>query len=88
MSKLKSRKFWIAVASMLASVGAAIAGLTTDNEMVTVVGAICTIVSGAIYSFCESYIDGVRATYTGNVPDCEEEDTEDAAVLYEEEEDE
>lgn len=63
MNKLKSRKFWIAVASMLASIGTGIVGMANDNSKLALVGTICTIVSGAIYSFCEAYVDGVRAGF-------------------------
>jgi uncharacterized membrane protein (UPF0136 family) len=73
MNKLKSRKFWIAVASMLASIGAGIVGMANDNSKLALVGTICTIVSGAIYSFCEAYVDGVRAGYT-EVSETEEEE--------------
>lgn len=61
MNKLKSRKFWIAIASMLASIGTGIAGIAGGNQKLIIAGAVCTIVSGAIYSFCEAYIDGVSA---------------------------
>lgn len=57
MSKLKSRKFWMAVASILGSVAAAIAGLAIDNEVVTVVGIICGVVSAAIYEIVEAVLD-------------------------------
>lgn len=58
MDKLKSRKFWIAVAAFLASIGAGITGLTIDNTVIATVGIICSIVSAAIYAACEAYIDG------------------------------
>lgn len=58
MSKLKSRKFWICVAAFLASIGTSIAGLKTDNEIVAIIGTICTILSAAIYSFAEAWVDG------------------------------
>ena len=56
-SKWTSRKFWLAVASFLGSIGASIAGLTTDNKYVTTVGVICAIVSTAIYQVCETVVD-------------------------------
>ncbi len=64
--KLKSRKFWISVAAVLASIGASIAGLATNEKWVTVVGIICTMASSAIYAGCEAYVDGARL---GNVED-------------------
>ena len=57
MSKLKSRKFWICVAAFLASIGTSIAGLKTDNETVAIIGTVCTILSAAIYSFAEAWVD-------------------------------
>lgn len=58
MSKLSSRKFWIAVAAALASIGTSIGGLATGNAEVATFGVVCLIVSQAIYSFCEAYVDG------------------------------
>lgn len=56
-SKLASRKFWVAVAAMLASVGTSIGGVVSDNQALATVGVVCLIVSQAIYSFCEAYVD-------------------------------
>lgn len=58
MEKLKSRKFWICVAAMLASIATSIAGLATSSEAVSIVGTVCGIVSAAIYAFCEAWVDG------------------------------
>lgn len=55
--KLTSRKFWLSTASFLGSVGTTIAGLTTENETVAIIGAICATLSAAIYAGCEAYID-------------------------------
>jgi len=57
MEKFKSRKFLMCLAAALASIGASIAGLCTSNETITTVGIICTIVSSAIYAFCEAWVD-------------------------------
>lgn len=57
MKKLKSRKFWLCVAAFLASIGTSIAGLHTDNTIVTAIGMICTILATATYAFCEAWID-------------------------------
>lgn len=57
MEKLTSRKFWICVAAMLASIATSIAGITTDNQTVLVIGAVCGVASAAIYAFCEAWID-------------------------------
>lgn len=56
--KLSSRKFWLAVAAALASIGASVAGITGGNETVATVGIICTVASAAIYAGCEAYVDG------------------------------
>lgn len=58
MSKLTSRKFWIAVAAFLASIGASITGFAIDNTIISTVGIICSIVSAAIYAAAEAYVDG------------------------------
>lgn len=58
MNKLTSRKFWICVAAMLASIATSIAGLQTCNTTVVAVGTICGIISAAIYAFCEAWVDG------------------------------
>lgn len=57
MEKLTSRKFWICVAAMLASIATSIAGITTDNQAVLVIGTICGVLSAAIYAFCEAWVD-------------------------------
>ena len=58
MAKLKSRKFWICVAAALGSIGTSIAGLATGSEVVAGIGIVCTVISSAIYSFCEAWVDG------------------------------
>lgn len=57
MEKLKSRKFWICVAAMLGSLGTGISGIVAGNETLTIIGSVCTLVSAAIYSFCEAWVD-------------------------------
>ena len=57
ISKLTSRKFWICVAAFLGSVAASISGLVTDNKYVTTIGVVAGILSAAIYSFCEAWVD-------------------------------
>lgn len=56
--KFKSRKFLLAVAAFLGSIGTSIAGLATACPQVATVGIICAIVSSAIYAACEAYVDG------------------------------
>ena len=59
--KLTSRKFWICVAAFLGSVGASVAGITTDNEAVTAIGTVCAVLSAAIYAAAEAAVDAQRA---------------------------
>lgn len=56
-TKLTSRKFWMCVAAFLASVATSISGLVTDNQTVAIVGTVAGILSAAIYSFCEAWVD-------------------------------
>ena len=58
MNKLTSRKFWICVAAFLASIATSIAGIYTTNQIITVIGTVCGIISAAIYAFCEAWVDG------------------------------
>lgn len=58
MEKFKSRKFLLAVAAFLGSIGTSIGGLVTASPQVATIGIICAIVSSAIYSACEAYVDG------------------------------
>lgn len=60
-TKLTSRKFWLAVAAFLASLGTSITGFATDEPVVTWVGIICTTISAAIYAASEAYVDGKAA---------------------------
>lgn len=64
MNKLTSRKFWMAVAAALASIGGSIAGLATDNEVLAAAGLVCTAASCAIYAAAEAYVDGKSAAST------------------------
>ncbi len=58
--KLTSRKFWLALAAMLGSIGASIAGLQSGNDMVTAVGIVASVLSAAIYAGAEAYVDAAR----------------------------
>ena len=64
MEKFKSRKFWLCVAAALASLGTSIAGLATSNEVIAGAGIICTVLSAAIYAFCEAWVDSASAAST------------------------
>lgn len=56
-SKFKSRKFLLSLAAFLGSIGTSIAGLTIDNEVVAAIGIVCGILSTAIYTAAEAYVD-------------------------------
>lgn len=60
ISKLTSRKFWLSVAAMLASIAASIAGIQCDNDTVVAIGTICGVASAAIYAAAEAYVDAAR----------------------------
>lgn len=60
MNKLKSRKFWLSLASLLGSIGTTIAGLSSDDKTLVTVGIICTVASSGIYSMCEAFVDAKR----------------------------
>lgn len=72
MNKLTSRKFWICVAAMLASIATSIAGLQTGNTTIAAVGTICGIISAAIYAFCEAWVDGKAVDQSYYVTEDEE----------------
>lgn len=78
MKKLQSRKFWVCVAAFLGSIATSIAGLTIDNPTVTAVGTVCGIISAAIYSFCEAWVDAasVSAKTTQTINTTKKEVTE------------
>lgn len=58
--KLTSRKFWLAIAAMLASIATSIAGITSANDTIATVGIICSVASAAIYAGAEAYVDASR----------------------------
>ena len=59
-NKLTSRKFWICVAAAFASLGTGISGIVVGNETLTIIGSVCTVVSAAIYAFCEAWTDAAN----------------------------
>ncbi len=60
-AKLTSRKFWLSAAAFLGSIGASVAALMADNQIVAGIGIVCAMLSSAIYAGCESYVDSARA---------------------------
>lgn len=59
-TKLTSRKFWMALAAFLGSIGASVAGLGAGNEQIAIVGVSCATLSAAIYAAAEAYVDAAR----------------------------
>lgn len=57
ITKISSRKFLLALAAFLASVGTSVAGLSSGNTTIATVGIICTVMSAAIYAGVEAYVD-------------------------------
>ena len=57
----------MAVAAFLASIGTSIGAFATDNETVAAVGVVCAVLSAAIYSGVEGYVDGQRLKSNANV---------------------
>lgn len=58
--KLTSRKFWLCTAAFFGSIAASIAGITTSNETVAIVGTVCGVISAAIYAAAEQAVDAAR----------------------------
>ena len=56
--KLLSRKFWLALSAMLTSLGTGISGIIAGNQTLAIIGSCLTVISAAIYSFAEAYVDG------------------------------
>lgn len=61
-TKLTSRKFWISVASFLTALGTAITGIATGNQVLTIVGVVCSAVATAIYTVVEGIVDASHKT--------------------------
>ena len=88
MSKFASRKFLICVAAFLGSIGASIAALHSDNQIVASVGIVCAIFSAAIYAAVEAYVDGKAmpaAERFFELDEYEDFDDDDEDLDYEEE---
>lgn len=56
--KLQSRKFWMMLAAVLASLGTGITGIVADNQTLAIIGSCLTVISAAIYAGVEAYVDG------------------------------
>ena len=55
--KLTSRKFWIMTAAFLGSLGTGITGMATGKTALAIVGALCSVLSAAIYAAAEAAVD-------------------------------
>ena len=65
MKKLQSRKFWLTVAAVLASLGTGITGIVQSNETLTIIGSVLTVISAAIYAGVEAYVDAKAVEQKG-----------------------
>lgn len=65
MKKLQSRKFWLTVAAVLASLGTGITGIVQGNETLTIIGSVLTVISAAIYAGVEAYVDAKAVEQKG-----------------------
>lgn len=59
-NKLMSRKFWIAVAAFLGSIGGSVTGIAMNNNTLMAIGMACSMLSAAIYVAAEAYVDAAR----------------------------
>ena len=59
-NKLTSRKFWISVAAFLGSIAASVAGIVTEEKWITIVGVVSGVLSAAIYTAAEAYVDAAH----------------------------
>lgn len=57
-SKLSSRKWWMMLAAVLASLGTGISGIVAGNQTLTIAGSILCVISASIYAGAEAYVDG------------------------------
>ena len=62
LDKLTSRKFLLALAAFLASLGAGLSGIADAS-----VCAVSMTASAAIYAACEAYVDGAAAKSTQTI---------------------
>ena len=65
MKKLQSRKFWLTVAAVHASLGTGITGIVQGNETLTIIGSVLTVISAAIYAGVEAYVDAKAVEQKG-----------------------
>lgn len=56
--KLASRKLWVTIAAVCASLGTGITGIIQGNQTLAIIGSVLTVISAAIYAGVEAYVDG------------------------------
>lgn len=59
--KLTSRKFWAMLAAFCTSFAAGLTAYLNGNVEITLAGLVCSVLAPAVYTVCESYVDGKRA---------------------------
>lgn len=57
-NKLASRKLWVTIAAVCASLGTGITGIIQGNQTLAIIGSVLTVISAAIYAGVEAYVDG------------------------------
>ena len=55
--KLCSRKLWLTIVAVTASLGTGITGIIQGNQTLAIIGSCLTVISAAIYSGVEAFID-------------------------------
>ena len=57
----------MALAAFLASIGTSVGALAINNDIVAAVGVVCAMLSAAIYSGVEAWVDTARLTSNSNI---------------------
>lgn len=63
--KLTSRKFWMCLAAVFASIATGIAGYSSDSKELAIAGLVCGTVATCIYNVCEAMIDAEAVNKEG-----------------------
>lgn len=58
--KLMSRKFWVAVAVVIMTLGIGIASVYMENNPIAIVSLFCCMLIASIYEVCETTVDIAR----------------------------
>lgn len=65
-NKFLSRKFFMCVAAVLASLGTGISGLIAGNQTLTICGSVLCVISASIYAGVEAYVDSKAVSLKGD----------------------